>query len=309
MVVSLWLSVVIDQTVIAMLRLTGLVAFASLLAVAAFVQRPSDQLQLTLVDLNGTRHELGLLPWSTFAPRISPDGRQLTYDTQEDLAVWIADFPSLKSTRRLPGLAQYPMWSADGQHIFFIGIHNGEQALDRRRPDGTGEADLLADPARAPEHWLTKTENITFITLRGADYDIWRYSLQDKKATPLVQIAGSSQHSSRVSPDERWLAYVSDETRRFEVYVQPIPQTGAKFQITRDGGEHPVWSPDGHELYFNRGDRLFEVAVKTDPAVVASTPVAPIAGFVQGSGRRQFDITSDGKQFLMLFPPPRAAFR
>ena len=293
-----------------MLRLTGLVAFASLLAVAAFVQRPSDQLQLTLVDLNGTRHELGLLPWSTFAPRISPDGRQLTYDTQEDLAVWIADFPSLKSTRRLPGLAQYPMWSADGQHIFFIGIHNGEQALYWRRPDGTGEADLLADPARAPEHWLTKTENITFITLRGADYDIWRYSLQDKKATPLVQIAGSSQHSSRVSPDERWLAYVSDETGRFEVYVQPIPQTGAKFQITRDGGEHPVWSPDGHELYFNRGDRLFEVAVKTDPAVVASTPVAlPIAGFVQGSGRRQFDITSDGKQFLMLFPPPRAAFR
>ena len=114
------------------------------------------------------------------------------------------------------------------QHIFFIGIHNGEQSLYWRRADGTGEADLLADPARAPEHWLTKMQNITFITLRGADYDIWRYSLQDKKATPLVQIAGSSQHSSRVSPDERWLAYVSDETRRFEVYVQPISQTGAE---------------------------------------------------------------------------------
>jgi Tol biopolymer transport system component len=139
---------------------------------------------------------------------------------------------------------------------------------------------------------------------------VWRYSLADRKATPLVNVPGSSQHSSRVSPDERWLAYVSNETGRFEIYVQPLPQTGAKFQITKEGGEHPVWSPDGLKLYFNRGDRMFEVALKTDSMVVASPPTAlPISGFIQGSGRRQFDITADGKQFLVLFPPPRAAFR
>jgi Tol biopolymer transport system component len=292
-----------------MVRVARLALLTSLLCVVAFT-RPTDQLQLALVDFNGTRHDLGTLPLSTFAPRISPDGRQLTYDTQEDLAVWIADFPSLKATRRLPGFAQYPMWSADGQHIFFVGIHNGQQALYWRRADATGETELLTDPARAPEHWLSKTQSITFITLKGPDYDVWRYSFADRKATPLVQVSGSSQHSSRVSPDERWLAYVSDETGRFEIYLQPLPQTGAKFQITKEGGEHPVWSPDGHELYFNRGDRLFEVALKMDQGVVASTPTPlPISGFVQGSGRRQFDITADGKQFLMLFPPPRAAFR
>src|SRR5262249_50754462 len=155
-----------------------------------------------------------------------------------------------------------------------------------------------------------KMQSITFITLRGSDFDIWRYSILDRKATPLVQVSGSAQHSSRVSPDERWLAYVSDETGRFEIYVQPLTQTGAKIQVTREGGEHPVGSPDGQKLYFNRGDRMYEVSVKLDAGVVVSTPAPlPIAGFIQGSGRRQFDITADGKQFLLLFPPPRAAFR
>jgi Tol biopolymer transport system component len=293
-----------------MVKLPRLAVLATLLCAVVFMARGSDQLQLSLVDLNGTRHDLGFLPLSTFAPRISPDGRQLTYDTQEDLAVWVADFPSLKAMKRLPGAAQYPMWSADGQHIFFIGIHNGQQALYWRRADGIGESELLTDPARAPEHWLRKLQSMTFITLRGSDYAVWRYSLIDRKATPLVNLPGSSQHSSRVSPDERWLAYVSDETGRFEIHVQPLPQTGAKFQITKEGGEHPVWSPDGLKLYFNRGDRMFEVALKPDSMVIASPPAPlPISGFIQGSGRRQFDITADGKQFLLLFPPPRAAFR
>src|SRR5262245_50897038 len=99
------------------------IAIAFLLA--GFVQRPT-QLQLALVDRGGHRQDLGAVPIATFAPRISPNGRQLTFDTNDgEPAVWIADFPSLKSMRRLPGLAQYPMWSADGQRIFFIGIHNG----------------------------------------------------------------------------------------------------------------------------------------------------------------------------------------
>jgi len=271
----------------------------------AFLPRPVPQLQLALVDHSGNRQDLGSVPISTFAPRISPDGRQVIFDTEDrDPAVWIADFPTLKSMRRLSGIAQYPMWSADGQRIFFIGIHNGQQALYWRRADGTGESELLTDPARAPEHWLIKTQGITFITLNNGDYDVWQYSLREKKAQPLVQLAGSSQHSSRVSPDERWLAYVSDETGRFEIYVQPLPLTGSKFQITKEGGEHPVWSPDGRELYYNRKDRLFSIAIKAEPALswAAPTPL-PVTGFIQDIGRRQFDITPDGKQFLMLFPP------
>ncbi len=284
------------------LKLATTCSIAAVFLLAGFVQRPT-QLQLALVDRGGHRQDLGAVPIATFAPRISPNGRQVTFDTNDgEPTVWIADFPSLKSMRRLPGLAQYPMWSADGQRIFFIGIHNGQQSLYWRRADGSGDAELLTEPARAPEHWLAKMQSITFITLNSGDYDVWRYSFADKKAVPLVQLSRSSQHSSRVSPDERWLAYVSDETGRFEVYVQPLPTTGVKFQITKDGGEHPVWSADGREIFYNRGDRLFSIAVNTTSTVSSGTPSAlPISGFIQDIGRRQFVITPDGKQFLMLF--------
>jgi len=276
-------------------------AFSSM----AYVQRPAPELRLALVDLQGEVQNLGSLPISTFAPRISPNGKQLTFDTQENgLEVWIEDFPSLQNRRKLLSDGQYPMWSADNERIFYISVHNGQQALYWRRADGTGAAELLQEPARAPEHWLPKLGSITFITLSNGDYDVWRYSIDDKKASPLIVLPRSSQHSSRVSPDQRYIAYASDETGNFEVFVQPIPTTGMKFQITHGGGEHPVWSPDGSLIYFNRGDRLLSLAVKTDPTVVAANPIQlPISGFMQGAGRRQFDITSDGKKFLTLFPP------
>jgi len=240
-----------------------LVTLIAVFSSAAYVQRPIPQLPLALVDLQGNLQTLGSLPISTFAPRISPNGKQLTFDTQENgLEIWIEDFPSLQSRRRLTSDGQYPMWSADNERIFYIAVHNGQQALYSRRADGTGSAELLEEPARAPEHWLPKMDSITFITLSNGDYDIWRYSISDKKGSPLVVLPRSSQHSSRVSPDQRWIAYASDETGNFEVFVQPIPATGMKFQITRGGGEHPIWSPDGSLIYFNRGDRLYSVAVK-----------------------------------------------
>ena len=273
----------------------------------ALIQGPrTAQLQLSLVDRNGNRQDLGSVPSATFAPRIAPNGTQVTFDTTTlEPAIWIADFPTLKSMRRLPGVGIYPMWSADSERLFFIGLNNGRQALYSRRADGTVQPELLSDPARAPEHWSPKTQSITFITLNESDYDIWQYSFADKKAMPLIQIGKSSQHSSRVSPDERWIAYVSDETSRYEVYVQPLPPTGTKFQITKDGGGHPVWSPDAREIYFDRGGQLYSVAVQiAGSTLAAGSPAAlPIKGFIQDVGRRQFDITADGKQFLMLFPP------
>ena len=132
----------------------------------------------------------------------------------------------------------------------------------------------------------------------------WRYSTLTKKAEPLVQVPGSMQHSSRISPDEHWLAYVSNETGRFEIYVQPLPTTGAKFRITKEGGEHPVWSVDGREIFYDHNGRLYAIPVQTAPSVIGGNPAPlPITGFIQDSGRRQFDLTSDSKQFLMLFPP------
>src|SRR5262249_30090649 len=163
---------------------------------------------------NGNVKPLRHVPPSTFGPRISPDGKQVAY--RDENAVWIADLFSEAPARGLttePGEA--PVWSSDGEQIVFISIFNGNEALFRRRADGTGKPELLVDRARAPEFWSAPNQLISFITLLGpsgdrGDYDIWTYSLREKKATPLIAIPRSAQSGSRFSPDGKWIAYESN---------------------------------------------------------------------------------------------------
>lgn len=177
-----------------------------------------------------------------------------------------------------------------------------------QKADGSDKPELLVDKSRAPESWSTQDQLLSFITRKvGAtlDYDIWTYSLRDKKAQPLIDTTVSAQHSSRFSPDGKWIAYVSNESGVFEVYVQPFPLTGAKYKVSKKPDSlHPVWSPDGRQLYFDDQQRMYSVQVRTQPSFQASEPVAmPISGFVAGgvNGRRQWDMTPDGKQFIMVF--------
>ena len=95
----------------------------------------------------------------------------------------------------------------------------------------------------------------------------------------------------------------SNETGRYEVWLEPLPRTGARYQITRDGGGHPVWLPDGHSIYFDRGQQLFRLAVNLATPSSSGDPVAlPIKGFAQGEYRRQFDLLPNGREFVMMFP-------
>jgi len=283
-------------------------------AVAArFAQTPMNQ--LAFVDFNGNIKVLRHVPTSIFGPRISPDGKHVAY--RDGPAIWIADISSEAPARRLsttePGEA--PVWSPDGEQIVFISIYNGNEALFWRRSDGSGKAELLVDRARAPEFWSAPNQLISFITLVGpagdrGDYDIWTYSLREKKASPLIAIPPSAQSGSRFSPDGKWIAYESNETGRAQIWVEPFPRTGQRFQITRNGGSRPLWSADGSKLFFdnNAGNptKLLSVDIRIQPSFTASEPATlPISAFLQPSGtyRRQFDITPDGKQFLVVFPP------
>ena len=267
---------------------------------------PLGQLQLSAVNLDGTVRDIGKLPATTFAPRISPDGKQLVYNTQgTDEAIWIYDLAT-GAQRQLTTRARGPLWSPDGTYVVYISGDVTEM-LYSQKADGSAPRELLVDPARAPESWSTRDQLLSFITLKAGatlDYDIWTYSPRDKKAVPVIEVATSAQHSSRFSPDGRWIAYVSNETGTYEVFVQPYPTTGAKFQITKGGGLHPVWSPDGRQIYFDNAERLFSVQMQTQPSVQFSQPVLmPISGFLAGAvnTRRRYDLTPDGKQFLMMF--------
>jgi Tol biopolymer transport system component len=257
--------------------------------------------RLALVDRAGTVTTLGMLPPSAFAPRISPDGRRIAYDAQG--AIWIADLANVTSARRLAAGA-FPMWSGDGSRILFIvGAGDGQQ-LFWQAADGQGEAELLVASARAPESWSVATQALTYITLQGgSNYDVWALSMRDKTRSPIAAKPDSLEMGSRFSPDGRWIAYESSESGTREIYVEPFPQTGARTKVTTGVGRRPIWSPDGSELFFDRDDaRLYAVSIQLGPTVKVGTPVAlPIQGFLQGGARRMYDMTPDGKQFLMFF--------
>jgi len=276
----------------------------------AQVAAPRRDRQLVLIGRDGTRTVVGTVPGSTFAPRISPDGREVVYDTSEDGIFWIAslsDFASSRHRLTPEGGKRGALWSTDGKRILYIRDYQGAEALFWRPADGSGTEELLANPARAPESWMPGGRVLSFITLiAGGDYDIWTYSFDKKTAEPFVTIPTTPQHSSHFSPDGRWIAYVSAESGRLEVYVRRATAGAPAIQITKNGGGHPLWSPDQKEMFFDNNGSMFAVAINPAlPAFVTAEPQPlPISGFIQGPLRRQYDLMPDGKRFLMLFPSP-----
>jgi Tol biopolymer transport system component len=265
--------------------------------------------ELTLVDVNGTRKVLGPLPASVFAPRISPDGKRIAFETRDPDAgrLWVAEMSNVAERRALPKTSApmnwAPMWTPDGERLLFLASGDRPDAVYWRRADGSGEAEHLVD-ARSAEGWNGGGSVLRFLTLTGnRDYGISLLDMKSRTITPLIDLPGSAQHSSAVSPDGRWIAYASNETGRYEVWLEPLPRTTVRYRITSEGGSHPLWLPDGRSIYFDRDRQLFQLALNMDGPAPSGKPVPlPIKGFAQGEFRRQFDLMPDGRQFVVLTP-------
>jgi len=271
--------------------------------------------ELALVDVDGTKKVLGQLPASVYAPRVSPDGTRVAFETR-DLSgpdgprLWAAELANIAGRQPLPlvvgAINWAPMWTLDGQRLVFIVSGGRGDAVYWRRADGNGDAEHLID-TRAAEGWNAGGAQMRFLTLKetagNRDYGIAFLDMASRKVTPVIDLPDSAQHSSSMSPDGTWMAYASNETGRYEVWIEPIPRTGARYQVTRDGGSHPMWLPDGQALYFDRDHQLFSLAINVRDltARIEPTPL-PIKGFAQAEYRRQFDLMPGGRQFLMLFP-------
>jgi Tol biopolymer transport system component len=280
--------------------------------VAARAQAPAGY-DLTLVNLDGTTTVVGRLPGTVYAPRVSPDGKRVAFETR-DLSgpdgprLWTADLSNLAGRQPLAltsgaTINWAPMWTPDGERLVFIVSNEKGDAVYQRRADGTGTAEHVID-TRSAEGWSAGGSQMRFLTLTGnRDYGISLLDMTSRTVTPVIDLPGSAQHSSAVSPDGRWMAYASNETGRYEVWLQPVPGTGARYQLTRDGGSHPLWTADGRTLFFDRDHQMFRLDTNTaNPAAPAVPMALPIKGFAQAEYRRQFELMPNGRQFLMLFP-------
>jgi eukaryotic-like serine/threonine-protein kinase len=287
-------------------------ALLLLLAGLALSGQALTGFDLTLFDLDGTSKVVGRLPATVYAPRVSPDGKRIAFETRDPSGpdgprLWVAELTNLAGRRPFvstPGPMNWaPMWTPDGERLVYIVSGEKPDAVYWRRADGTGTPEHLLD-TRSAEGWMAGGSQMRFLTLAGnGDYGISTFDMATRKATTLIDLPGSAQHSSNVSPDGRWMAYASNETGRYEVWLEPLPSNGKRYQLTRSGGSHPMWSPDGQTLYFDRARQLFQLPVNTkDPASSVEPIPLPIKGFVQAEYRRQFDLMPNGRQFLVLIP-------
>ena len=264
-------------------------------------------------------------------PRWSPDGTRLAMaiETENGADIWIQDVQ--RGTRqRLTGggFNAYPLWYPKGVELtyqtaaspgrfslFTRNINGGQpESLLGDQPAGTsgalpgGMASLLPGtvprPGNANPHipmsWSGDGRFLAFDERKpGAQRDVWVLTRGGDPA-PFV-LTAFDEWSPAFSPDGQWLAYVSNESGRHEVYVQPYPGPGRKWLISTDGGTEPAWSPDGKELFYRRGDQLLGVTVQIQPDFSASSPRVLFDGpYEVVEGARNYDVAPEGKRFVMV---------
>jgi len=264
-------------------------------------------LDIALIDRQGTVEPLRLTPAPYEFPRRSPDGKQLAFgiDDTKDAAVWMYDLSGKTSMRRLTigGRNRFPIWTADGQRVAFQSDREGDSAVFWQRADGTGTAERITRPdqgvAHIPESWSPQGDLFLFTALKNAEYSLWTYSVQSKKAAPFGEVRSRLPINSTFSPDGRWVAYSSTENGNATIYVQPVPPTGAKYPIskaTEANHHHPVWSADGSDLLYLIGPGPAQVvAVTTTPSFTFSSPVPVPKLFLEfgPTTARTFDVLRD----------------
>ena len=277
---------------------------------------------LALVDRSGKVQPLGLPPQPYVHPRMSPDGNQLVVGTDDgkESIVWVYDLKGGGPARRLTfgGRNQFPIWTRDDRRIAFESDREGDRGLFWQPADGSGSAERLAKLdqglLRGPDSWTPDGKMIAFsVDASGSETrssGIWTLALDgERKPKLFLQLPSFTQAITHLvfSPDGRWMAYMSQELGgNSQVFVQPFPPTGAKYQISSDRGRAPLWSPDGKQLFYHNdlNNRFFAVDIRTAPSFSVGQPTPlPIERTVHPvPGQRNYDVTPDGKQFLVVLP-------
>ena len=235
---------------------------------------------------------------------LSPDGRRLalTIEAAND-QIWVYDLErSTLSPQTLRGNNNEVIWTPDGRRLTFSSTQGGASMNVVWQPaDGSGPAERLTTSAnwQNPQAW--SPDGKTFVLLDyGITTKLWILQLEgDRKPRPLLNGLYNESHA-RLSPNGRWLAYVSDESGREEVYVVPFPGSGGRWPISTDGGSEPVWARNGLELFYRSGERMMAVTVTTAATFGASKPELLFEAKVPYA-LRTYDVTPEG-EFLMIEP-------
>jgi predicted Ser/Thr protein kinase len=264
---------------------------------------------LVWVDRKGAAQPLPVPPRGYDSPRLSPDGQRLAVGINgTSPGLWIYDLERGTLTKLIDAgvINPYPIWTPDGKRVTFKAPVGDPFNLYSMPADGSG----------SPER-LTTDENIKWPGSWSPDGRVLAFIEQGPTAVPGIQVVKldgdrkpqpfsqtpTSKVGGVISPDGKWIAYESTESGRAEVYLQPFPIPGGKWEISTDGGTEPVWNRNGRELFYRGGNRMMAVDVVTQPTFTAGKPRLVFEGrYVArtGGSPANYDVSPDGQRFLMI---------
>jgi serine/threonine-protein kinase len=272
-------------------------------------QRGGLESVLLTVDQHGTSRPLLDEPRTYAHPRFSPDGRRLAFELQGGFSaeIWVADLGARTAERvTREGYNDRPEWSPDGRRVLFTSNRTKINSLWVQPADG-GAAPELAFQFTEPIREGMFTPDGRAIVARAdtpdSNRDIYLLPLEgDRKPVPVLT-SPDDEKEPRVSPDGKWLAYVSNESGREEVYVRALAKGAGRVPVSTGGGGEPLWSPDGKRIYYRIGTTVMAASVATAPALAVTAREKLFDGpFATDAYHPNYDVAPDGKSFVMVRP-------
>jgi serine/threonine protein kinase len=263
--------------------------------------------QLLWFDRKGQQVGVATKPGVYGNISLSPNGKFVAADGM-DLAttntdLWTYDLEN-ESAKRLtfdPAIDSTPLWSPDSTRLVFTSDRAQKFNLYVKNADGSQEEQLIPQegPDRYPLDWSRDGKFVIY--QRGTD--LWCVTFPELTATLFLKSA-SAPNVARFSPDGKWVAYASNESGRWEIYVTSFPAAHGKWQVSSAGGEQPKWRSDGKELFYLAADgKIMAAPVTTGANFDAGTPVALFQAnpreMVATSERFAYDVSKDGQRFLI----------
>jgi Tol biopolymer transport system component len=268
--------------------------------------------RLVWVDRAGRHEDVPVAPIGVNTICLSAHGTRIVYDAADPASggvdIWALDLPSGTPQRLTfdPTVDFYPACAPTGTDIVFATLRLGEPTLFHGDSGSPNSERLLLEttgPSIATD-WAHDGRVVYEMYSPKTSWDIWVVPAAGGASQPFAATE-AEERNARVSPNGRWIAYNSNRSGPFDVYVQPFPATGATWQVTHGGGRQPLWSPDGRQLFYLAPDkRIMAVDVKTDGASFAQS--APhlaadvrVSGWERTTQGTPYAISPDGQRFLV----------
>ena len=283
-------------------------ASASANGVLAYAPGPVGNFlrNLYLVNRAGVEQKVDVPAAGYIDPAISPDGSRIALAIQsmgpQHLAVYDRDRGVLMRIVATGGLNNAPVWTADCKDLLYDTVgSSGKRGIYRIAADGSSAPQLVRETA-LNSHITSVAGGYAAVMVNDpvTSADLWLLSIGDQYDLRPFKQTPAAERQGTLSPDGHWMAYASNESGRPEIYVEPVPGPGGRWQISTDGGEQPRWVRNGREIVYRNGTKMMSAAVQIQPKFGAAKPVELFdRKFDRGGSVGGFDVTPDGQTFVM----------